>query len=1305
MVNVLEMDLTGKSPANRVVEDIKLNRQDRAFPLSKGSFYAKTLSIVNKSTQALLTLGKDYRLGELDIEAVRFTPQHEICKEIIILNTNLTDITVDYQAIGGEFQFNSVSLAAMLQEYFDTVGKTHIVNTPDQYPPSKHVQNINDFTKLGGIKNAIDRIESAIKNGKSDAFIASVLAYAEELGTALANDVKAQAEDLLDQVSFLKRRNEYRDGRYYITANGNNPGAEKGGAWALDSNVMLYGADSGSVVGEYVNVGEGEGNLATLKHLWRRSDSGELIFYSLSSSATDINEGESVEISVNVSGLPAGSLVPWRITGVDANDIVGGTIAGNFVINGSGYGSVIITIAKDRKTEGKETMRLTLVNAPTNYVSIGINDTSLTPFYRIWFSSDLAGNNVITSINEGLEGYIQLGGSDLNEGERLYLLTDDSTTNSDDFDIPLPEFMDILNGRATHKFRVRADTNTEGLETLVLNVCTTQNIGTRVARGTLQIIDSSRSPVYISKFVTDGNGSGPTITQANEGTVAYLVVEGDSLVDGTILQLQYFGQATQDDFVNTLPTFTQIIDGKAVVQYSIKNDQRTEGNEQFGINVLSGGEIVSSASLVIIDTSITLGYDIFFSSTTAGTDRISSVSEGDTCYLFLRTVGVAEGSVLKLGYGGTATAGDFDIVRPASITINGGSGYAIFPIKADRNTEGNETFTAFLQDITDRPQASISILDTSLSPVISTKFSSNDRGTDVITNTPEGRSAYLIVQTSNVNNGEVLALTYSGSVTANDFEGTRPSTVTIQNNLGVVEFKVKADALEEGTERFDVTVSYVGRPISSSLGIDIIDTSKPPRLELSVYVQGQQVTDLNNLVAYPAQNIEVRITDVNRTLSDNAIIYFNYNNKIAGTPQVPVTDVGKINGILPSQIQMSNWVARFTFTYQPDVVGTDTFTPLAFGLSAAEAAGEGAQTATFRYVGIRYKTIPLTAYWSLTDRGEPLQGQVDGARSLYYVLKAPLAVDGVLGVMMLYAGGVPASVENGALINNWGVGMQFTGGIASKKVDPNPVFYDGNKNLHAYLTNRTYNALIDGADAFITLLPPPITDVIITATPYTSGVYNGITYPIIGTINTYDYFVSKLNRVPVVGENIRFIFEANNAIVASSINEPALLFDNRFNNVNKLELNVAGIVLGRGGTGHARTALPTNGSSAIINNSSVVLNIANTGVISGGGGGGGNGYRSSNIFWNAGGGGAPFGAPGDGGTSYHQSRPGAFTAGGRGGQADAEDGNAGGAGGAWGQPGIRSRTGRREPGAAGAPFVGPITVTGSGQILGKGYTS
>lgn len=1303
MFNVLATDLTGQLPANLVTEDIKLSRTNRAFPLGKGSFYTKSLRVVNKATQALLVFGKDYQIGALDIEAIRLTPQHEISNEIYMLNINIDEITVTYQAVGGEFQFNSVSLAAMLQEYFDTVGKTHIVNTPDQYKSSKHIQNINDFMKLGGVQKAIDRIEAAIKSGRGETFVGSLLAYAEELGNALSADVKKQVNELLENVAYLKKRNEYRDGRYYITSRSSNPGAEKGGAWTLDPNVTLYGAENGSQAGQLVNVGEGNGYIATFRHLWRRTDTGEIIIYELATSATDIDEGESVTISIKVTGLPIGSIVRWRLSGVDADDIVGGRLSGDFVLDYNGYASTTIGTVADRKTEGKETMRLSLVNAPTNYISVGINDTSLTPIYTVWFSRDQAGLDVITSINEGVEGYLQLSGNDLNQGERLYVLLDESTTDSTDFEIPLPQYMDIDNGRSWAKFKLRNDNLTEGEEIVVANICTTPSIASRQVRAILKVIDTSRSPAYSSKFTNQASGAGQ-ITQANEGTVVYLVISGDNLVEGTQLQLSYYGTANADDFVNALPATATVRGGQAIMQYSIKNDLRTEGNELFGVSVKSGGVTVTDASLTIIDTSITVGYDMYFSSTSAGNDRISTVNEGDYCYMLVRTVGLADGTQLRLEYGGTATAVDFMVARPTTVTINGGVGIVNYGISNDRLTEGNESFTVTLADVADKPKATITILDTSLTPTISTKFSSNDRGTDVITSTPEGRSIYLIVQTTGVFDGETLGIRFGGNTNDDDFIGGRPTQVTIYGNWGVVEYKVKADAIAEGTERFDATVFYHGREdINSTSSIDILDTSVPPKLELTVYIGGVQQGDLNNLRAMSGQAVEIRITDVNKTLSDTATIFFNYNGNVAAGSITPTT---RFTAGFPDRVQMSNWVARFNCTYTSELQGVETFAPMAFGLTAGEAAQGGGWTDTFKYVNIRHAFPNMNSWFSATQNGAPYPGPVDGSRPLWYVANSNNIPNGATGTLRVWVDGTYATVDNGLLINNYTGPMTFNGGYASQLLYPNPTAYNGSKNFEAFMQNNTLTSTVPGTTVGMRILSPPITEIDITGYQLDYAAYNGVNYTVFQALDLYHLFISATSRGPAVGERIRFTLREGYAVVGRNMNitggantnppKAALLIDENFNVASEIMIVNRGVIVGGGGDGYSNSK-GDDGGTAILNTSSRRVRYTNYNVIAGGGGaGGGNGATG----WKGvrGGGGAPYGFGNRDGSNTANATftvplPNTYI-----------NGPSGGGGGEWAQPGRRGQNSYQiAPGVGGWSIRGPgvyEVFAGNGSLLG-----
>lgn len=105
-----------------------------------------------------------------------------------------------------------------------------------------------------------------------------------------------------------------------------------------------------------------------------------------------VNEGDlssPVTITLNTTGVAAGTNIPYSITGISANDIetmvVNGvprspSLTGNFVVNSFGTTTMVLIFKADQTTEGSETMILGLpgvATAPT--VSVTINDTSMTP--------------------------------------------------------------------------------------------------------------------------------------------------------------------------------------------------------------------------------------------------------------------------------------------------------------------------------------------------------------------------------------------------------------------------------------------------------------------------------------------------------------------------------------------------------------------------------------------------------------------------------------------------------------------------------------------------------------------------------------------------------------------------------------------------------------------------------------------------------------------------------------------------------------------------------------------------------------
>jgi len=98
--------------------------------------------------------------------------------------------------------------------------------------------------------------------------------------------------------------------------------------------------------------------------------------YSLVSNFFAINEGETVVITLTTTAVADGTLVPYTITGIDADDIAQ-PLTGNFTVNNN-QGARFITAVEDSKTEGTETMLLTL-DGPGTTISVAIIDSSRDP--------------------------------------------------------------------------------------------------------------------------------------------------------------------------------------------------------------------------------------------------------------------------------------------------------------------------------------------------------------------------------------------------------------------------------------------------------------------------------------------------------------------------------------------------------------------------------------------------------------------------------------------------------------------------------------------------------------------------------------------------------------------------------------------------------------------------------------------------------------------------------------------------------------------------------------------------------------
>lgn len=108
------------------------------------------------------------------------------------------------------------------------------------------------------------------------------------------------------------------------------------------------------------------------------NDTSQSPTYSLSRSASQINEGQSVTFTLITTNVAQGTTIAWSLSGVTSADIGGASTTGNFTIASNGRATQTFTLANDLTTEGTETMTMYCHSISRN-ASVSIIDTSVAP--------------------------------------------------------------------------------------------------------------------------------------------------------------------------------------------------------------------------------------------------------------------------------------------------------------------------------------------------------------------------------------------------------------------------------------------------------------------------------------------------------------------------------------------------------------------------------------------------------------------------------------------------------------------------------------------------------------------------------------------------------------------------------------------------------------------------------------------------------------------------------------------------------------------------------------------------------------
>ena len=137
--------------------------------------------------------------------------------------------------------------------------------------------------------------------------------------------------------------------------------------------------------------------------------------YALTANSNSVNEGSSITYTLTTTGVAAGTVFSYDLSGITTADVVGGSLNGIFTLDTGGVATFTVSLVADNLTEGAETMVAKVSNIPSvtlaTATGIGVNDTSVTPLgsshSKVFLSS--APTEAITVANSGITIYGDAG--------------------------------------------------------------------------------------------------------------------------------------------------------------------------------------------------------------------------------------------------------------------------------------------------------------------------------------------------------------------------------------------------------------------------------------------------------------------------------------------------------------------------------------------------------------------------------------------------------------------------------------------------------------------------------------------------------------------------------------------------------------------------------------------------------------------------------------------------------------------------------------------------------------------------------
>jgi hypothetical protein len=569
--------------------------------------------------------------------------------------------------------------------------------------------------------------------------------------------------------------------------------------------------------------------------------------YYVGVSTTSIDEGGSVNITVNTINVQNGTTLYYSTVGiVSASDFTDNSLTGSFIINSSdsinGIATITRTLSNDLssiESEGEENFQIQIRKTSTTGTivatssTITVNDTSFSS-YTLTQSS--------TTVSEGSSVDFTLTTVGVPTGTTLYY----TTTNTTDVNPTSGSFV-VNSGISTFTINVLEDTEVDAGESFYAFVRTSSTSGDIVGISSEVTITNTTSYTVLTSKDSVSEGEDFTIT-----------INSSGIPDGSTL---YYTSTSPNDI---LPASGSVVVSGGTTSFTLiaKEDLLVESSETFQIQIRSGS---TSGNVVGISSSISLLNTTSFEVT----ESINTINEGENVTFTVNTIGVPDGTNLYY----TTTPSGESSPTSGSFSIISDTGSFVITANSDFNVEPNESFQVQIRTVSESggivtTSNSITIADVPYSLAIESNA-----------NVVEGDFINFTVNTTGIADATTLYYTTAGISTAD--MPIQSGSFTIFNNRGTFSLLPVKDLAVDDNETFTVQIrvgSISGTIIATSSVINIDDfpytiTVTPSATTIIESTAGSTSTISFNIVTTNIEdgiqlNARIVSTDGNITASD-----------------------------------------------------------------------------------------------------------------------------------------------------------------------------------------------------------------------------------------------------------------------------------------------------------------------------------------------------------------------------------------------------------------------------------------------------